>query len=469
MADLTVRDTAIPGLLVVDLPVHGDARGWFKENWQRAKMTALGLPDFRPVQHSIAYNGTAGVTRGIHAEPWDKLVSVAHGRIFGAWVDLREGPTFGAAHTEELDEHTAVFVPRGVGNAYQALVDGVVYSYLVNDHWSPHADYTMLNLADESVAIPWPIPLDEAEISEKDRDHPRLGDVIAVTPRDTIVLGANGQLGRALTSVIPGARGVDRAELDLSDPAAVAGFDFSGVGLVINAAAYTAVDLAETPTGRRDAWATNATGVAALAQAAIKHGFTLVHYSSDYVFDGTNAEPTEQARLSPLSAYGASKAAGDLVASTVPCHYIIRTAWVVGDGKNFVRTMSSLATQGISPEVVADQIGRLTFTDDLVRATLHLVESGAEPGTYNVTSSGAPTSWAEVARRVFAAHGRSTDDVRETTTADYALKSHGVTAPRPGSSVLNLDKITRTGLTPPDQIEALAAYLAARGYQGGQP
>ncbi|WP_289019474.1 dTDP-4-dehydrorhamnose 3,5-epimerase family protein, partial [uncultured Ornithinimicrobium sp.] len=71
-----VRATPIPGLLVVDLVVHGDARGWFKENWQRAKMVAAGLPDFKPVQHSVASNGPAGVTRGVHAEPWDKLVSV---------------------------------------------------------------------------------------------------------------------------------------------------------------------------------------------------------------------------------------------------------------------------------------------------------------------------------------------------------------------------------------------------------
>ncbi|WP_198018376.1 dTDP-4-dehydrorhamnose 3,5-epimerase family protein, partial [Sedimentibacter sp. B4] len=73
--------------------------GWFKENWQRAKMTALGLPDFGPVQHSIAYNTLAGVTRGFHAEPWDKLVSIAAGRIFGAWVDLRDGDSFGRTVT----------------------------------------------------------------------------------------------------------------------------------------------------------------------------------------------------------------------------------------------------------------------------------------------------------------------------------------------------------------------------------
>ena len=84
MSALAVRPTEIAGLLVLELPLHGDARGWFKENWQRAKMTALGLPDFGPVQHSVAHNAAAGVTRGFHAEPWDKLVSVEMIEAVGA-------------------------------------------------------------------------------------------------------------------------------------------------------------------------------------------------------------------------------------------------------------------------------------------------------------------------------------------------------------------------------------------------
>ncbi|WP_286264349.1 dTDP-4-dehydrorhamnose 3,5-epimerase family protein [Brooklawnia propionicigenes] len=82
-------------MLVVDLLVHGDSRGWFKENWQRAKMVALGLPDFRPVQQNMSFNAEAGVTRGLHAEPWDKLISLAKGRIFGARVDPRPGRRLG--------------------------------------------------------------------------------------------------------------------------------------------------------------------------------------------------------------------------------------------------------------------------------------------------------------------------------------------------------------------------------------
>ena len=174
--ELKVTETEIPGLLIIDLPVHGDNRGWFKENWQREKMVAAGLPDFNPVQNNISFNASVGTTRGIHAEPWDKYVSVATGRIFGAWVDLRAGESFGKVVTVELGPDTAIFVPRGVGNSFQTLEENTAYTYLVNDHWSADAvsGYSFLNLADETVAIDWPIDLAKAELSEKDRNHPRL-------------------------------------------------------------------------------------------------------------------------------------------------------------------------------------------------------------------------------------------------------------------------------------------------------
>lgn len=174
---LARHDTPIAGFQRWDIPVHGDNRGWFKENWQREKMLALGLPDLGVVQNNVSFNSTAGTTRGIHAEPWDKYVSVATGSVFGAWVDLREGPGFGTVFTTVIDPSVAVLVPRGVGNAFQTLEDATAYSYLVNDHWSPSAEYTFLNLADETVAIPWPIDLADAELSDKDRAHPRLKDV----------------------------------------------------------------------------------------------------------------------------------------------------------------------------------------------------------------------------------------------------------------------------------------------------
>src|SRR3954447_19220888 len=213
--------TPIPGLTLWDVPVHGDSRGWFKKNWQREKMIAAGLPDFGPVQNNISYNDAVGTTRGIHAEPWDKWVSVATGRIFGAWVDLREGPSFGAVFTTELDASRAIFVPRGVGNSYQTLEPDTAYTYLVNDHWSPDASYSFLNLADETAAISWPIPLTDVEISAKDLAHPRLADVAPVVPKKVLVLGANGQLGRALRREFGDAAHIEfatRADFDISRP-----------------------------------------------------------------------------------------------------------------------------------------------------------------------------------------------------------------------------------------------------------
>lgn len=175
--DLAVHETVIPGFYEINLVVHGDNRGWFKENYQRAKMEELGLPKFEVVQNNFSFNAEKGVTRGLHAEPWEKFVSVANGKVFGAWVDLRKGPSFGKTLTLEINPGKAVFVPRGVANGYQTLEPNITYTYLVNDHWYPQSKYTFVNLFDPSLDIAWPIAQAEAIISEKDTAHPMLSDV----------------------------------------------------------------------------------------------------------------------------------------------------------------------------------------------------------------------------------------------------------------------------------------------------
>ena len=414
---------------MVDIPVHGDQRGWFKENWQRAKMLAQGLPDFRPVQQNIAYNADVGTTRGVHAEPWNKLVSVATGRVFGAWVDLRAGGTFGTTFTIELDPGYAVFVPRGVGNAYQTLESGTAYSYLVDAHWSPDAGYANVDLADEALAIAWPIALDEARLSEKDRSNLALAEVAPVEPRGTLVLGAHGQLGRALAAALPNATFWDRASFDIADPAGYDGVDWSRFASIVNAAAFTDVDGAETAAGRRHAWRTNAHGVVHLARVALEHDLILLHVSTDYVFDGSQPEHGTGELFAPLSVYGQSKAAGDVAVQVVPKHYIVRTSWVIGDGPNFIATMRRLAETGVDPEVVDDQIGHLTHASDLAAGIVQLLGSGRPFGTYNITSGGPPKSWFEIAREAFEAAGHDPARVRPVSTEEYA---EGKTlAPRP--------------------------------------
>ena len=178
MADsLQVEETTIPGLLRIDLALYEDGRGWFKEGFQRAKLEAQGFPPFEIVQNNVSFNAEVGVTRGIHAEPWDKYISLAHGGAFAAVVDLRGGATHGRVETFELHPGNAIFVPRGCGNSYQTLTPDVVYTYLVNQHWSPDAEYTLIQAFDPALGIDWPIPEADAIRSEKDRGHPPLAEL----------------------------------------------------------------------------------------------------------------------------------------------------------------------------------------------------------------------------------------------------------------------------------------------------
>lgn len=456
--NLEKHTTSIPGLVWFDLPVHGDNRGWFKENWQREKMIAAGLPDFGPVQNNMSFNEKIGTTRGIHAEPWDKFVSVGTGRVFGAWVDLREGDSFGQTFTLELDPSKAIYIPRGVGNSFQVLEENTLYSYLVNDHWSADGDYAFLNLSDPTVNIPWPVILEGAELSEKDKNHPTLENVTPILPKKILVTGANGQLGNALRHEFPQAEFTDRSTFDIGNPDSWVERNWRSYDTIINAAAYTAVDKAETPEGRVEAWKVNTIALQNLATLAIQNQITLVNVSSDYVFDGTQEVHQEDEPFSPLSVYGQSKAAGDAITATVSKHYTVRTTWVVGEGNNFVTTMKSLAERGISPSVVNDQIGRLTFTEDLAKGIKHLLDTQSPYGTYNITNDGQSQSWADIAKKTFELTGHNSDLVTGVSTAEYYNGKDGI-APRPLQSTLDLTKIKAAGFQPRNWEDALKTYL----------
>lgn len=175
--ELKVKKTSIPGFYEIDLIVNGDSRGSFKENYQKEKLEALGLPSFEIKQNNISFNKDVGVTRGLHAEPWEKYISLANGKVFGAWVDLRDGPTFGTTLTMVLTPEKAVFVPRGVANGFQTLEENTAYTYLVNDFWSPDKKYQSVNLFDPALKISWPIPKEQATVSDKDLVNPMLSEI----------------------------------------------------------------------------------------------------------------------------------------------------------------------------------------------------------------------------------------------------------------------------------------------------
>ena len=263
------------------------------------------------------------------------------------------------------------------------------------------------------------------------------------------ISGSNGQLGRALQRVFPNATALSRQDLDIPNKIAVDSFDWQYGSVIINAAAWTNVDAAEKPENFHQVDLVNHQAVRFLAEAATKHNLTLVHVSSEYVFDGSRIIHYEDEPFSPLNIYGKTKADGDLAASTTDKHYIVRTSWVVGEGKNFINTMKDLAACNIKPSVVSDQIGRLTFTDTLACGIKHLLDANLPYGTYNITNEGPFVSWAEIAKIVFEKSGKPASDVRSISTAEY-FSDKPDSAKRPLNSILNLTKIEKTGFTPED-------------------
>ena len=178
--EFTGHKTNIPGLLIFDVTSIGDERGYFQEKYQKTKLIKQGLPSsFEVVQNSLSINKQAGVTRGFHAEPWDKYISVVQGKVFAAYVDLRKGDSFGRVVTVEIDANKTVFLPEGVANSFQTLEPDTYYLYSVNSHWSAdnYDQYSFVNLADPDIVVQWPIVLDKAIVSERDRNHPMLKEV----------------------------------------------------------------------------------------------------------------------------------------------------------------------------------------------------------------------------------------------------------------------------------------------------
>ena len=272
-----------------------------------------------------------------------------------------------------------------------------------------------------------------------------------------LITGANGQLGQALQTQYSQAQTADVEELDITDSESVQSYDWSNVNTILNAAGYTNVDGAETPEGRVAAWKVNAQAVANLIRIAVTKDILIAHVSTDYVFDGTQNPHNEDEPVSPLSAYGASKAAGDEIISLAPKHYLLRTSWLIGDGPNFVRTMMELGKKGVNPTVIADNAGRLTFSTELTRAIDHLLKTRPNFGIYNLSNEGPPVHWADITRAVFKAAGLN-NSVSETTTAEY-YKDKKPSAERPLNSVFDLVKIKATGFEPRDWQTDLAEYV----------
>ena len=263
-----------------------------------------------------------------------------------------------------------------------------------------------------------------------------------------LVIGHRGQLGSDVIEVLErnhslAILGIDVPDIDIADPVSVelvfGGFD---PDFVINCAAYTAVDAAETD--EETALRVNGTGPRLIADECRKAAAWLVHVSTDYVFAGTATTPyAEDAAPSPASAYGRTKLAGEqAVQELLPeSHYLVRTAWLYGrNGSNFVKTMLKLEQERDTVSVVTDQLGQPTYSRDLAEHIGLLMDRHPEPGTYHGTNSG-EVSWYGFTREIFRLAGADPDRVLPTTSAEFVRP-----APRPSYSVLGHDRWAEQGL-----------------------
>ena len=265
-----------------------------------------------------------------------------------------------------------------------------------------------------------------------------------MTFSNVLILGANGMLGRDLATVFPGARLCGHKDLDITDEAAVKAYILDAKpDLVINAAAYTNVDGCEDEP--ETAFAINGDAPGYIAAACREVGARLVHYSTDYVFDGSKTEYVESDETNPINVYGASKLRGEQnIARNMDDYRIIRTSWLFGrHGKNFVETIRHLSKENETVRVVTDQVGKPTYTADLARKTTEIAE--CPPGIYHVTNDDV-CSWYEFAR-AFASN------VVPCSSSEFPRKAR-----RPAYSVHVNTK------TPPLRHwrEALADYLTER-------
>ena len=267
-----------------------------------------------------------------------------------------------------------------------------------------------------------------------------------------LLLGANGQLGKELERQLISVGSVasfSRQSLDITNHAAVRATVRSiQPNIIINAAAYTAVDKAETNSDL--AYAVNAVAVENLAQISREQGLCLFHYSTDYVFDGSKKLPyTENDTPNPINVYGASKLAGETAIAAADCqHIVFRTTWVIGKyGHNFAKTILRLALERDTLRVIDDQIGVPTSPSLITRVTINAIRALKEGkawkhGVYNLAPKG-KTNWHEIAKILISHAERQNISLRAREASIQAIKSgeYPIVAKRPLNSLLNTDKL----------------------------
>lgn len=270
-----------------------------------------------------------------------------------------------------------------------------------------------------------------------------------------LVTGAGGQVGTALTKHLAAARFMTHQDLDVTNPPALRRV-VADADVVIHLAAMTDVDRCEEDPDR--AFEINANGTQGVCAAATAVGARVVYLSTDYVFDGTKgSEYVEEDLPNPLNVYGRSKLAGEEFVRETDAHQIIRTSWVIGEGRNFVGTILRIAQEKGVVAVVDDQKGRPTFAPDLARGIAALVGSGFS-GILHLAGAGEACTWADLAEAALKGAGVEAR-LERVDTESYEASATRKVAPRPADSTLSIAKAVSLGIRPQSWRESLVDYL----------
>jgi len=428
---MEIIKTEFKDLLIIRPTKYEDDRGHFRETFNEKEFNDKTGLDVQFVQDNES-TSHKGVLRGLHYQEGifaqSKLVRVVKGSAIDVVVDMRpDSDTFGKYFRivlTDIDDEQ-LFVPKGFAHGFKALSEGTIFSYKCDNYYAPNFE-NGIHPFDNTLNIDWELN-SLLNLSEKDNKLQCWEDAIK---KKVLVIGVNGQLGRSLYGLAGEYEELDITFLDregfnISNQFEVMShFSKNHYDYVVNASAYTNVDKAEIED--RENMAVNGWGPHHLATACKKYDITLIHISTDYVFDGSKDGPYyEMDKTNPLNNYGKAKVASEFAISCIlEKHYIIRTSWLFSEYReNFVKTMLKLGKEHKSLEVVGRQIGKPTYAGDLADFILEniIVADDNNYGIFHYTGDDELT-WYEFANLIMERAGLDTEIIRNDNYAPEIAK-----------------------------------------------
>lgn len=465
--------TELNDCFILEPKRFGDKRGYF-ESITKEQLDELGFNGIYQVSNS---KSGKGIVRGLHfqKDPYcqAKVVRCHRGAVIDVVVDIRRDSSSFGKHVAVLltpDNGRMLYVPRGFAHGFVSLSDDTLFEYYVDNKYMPRMEDGIL-WNDPELGIDWDGIFKEYGIvdpilSDKDKDRRKLSQLdtdFSRKGKKYLITGSKGQLGydiirelidRGETNILA----VDKDEMDITDSEQVVKIvkNFNP-DVIFHCAAWTAVDKAEEM--QDDAYKVNVEGTKNITDASIEIGAKLVYISTDYVFDGTkDGLYSVDDEPNPQSVYGRTKFLGEEEVKRNPNHFIARISWAFGiGGKNFVRTMLELSDKYDSLNVVNDQFGSPTYTFDLAKILVEMVQTD-KYGIYHINNDGY-CSWAEFAEYIMRSNGKKTIINPVSTDVYYKGKDMSKIAYRPKNSRLDRSALVDNGFyVLPDWKDATDRY-----------